>query len=165
LFLFFFLSLLSTMEILHVSMRVDHELSRASKKIALYACAEGLAPGATPAGGKGGSADGVEVGGIAATVLADGYTAAELAKKIPEDYRQQMGMKGGIFLLQSKVLAGNDLVDLVAGVRDHQGRSQAVRRPLLKPRHRPRQKLQVIVAVAEAEDLMTTMQQRHGLNI
>nr|MCR5249432.1 hypothetical protein [Lachnospiraceae bacterium] len=55
-FLFFFLSLLSSMELMHFTMRVDHELSRAAKKIAVYASAEGLAPGAVPAGGKGGTA-------------------------------------------------------------------------------------------------------------
>nr|MCR5250336.1 hypothetical protein [Lachnospiraceae bacterium] len=105
---------LSSMELMHFTMRVDHELSRAAKKIAVYASAEGLAPGAVPAGGKGGTADGLEVGGVAATVLAEGYAAAELGRKIPDAYRRQMGMQGGLSLLQSKVLLGNDLVDLVA---------------------------------------------------
>ena len=127
LYLFFFLALLSVMEMLHYSMTLDHELSRMGKQIALYAAAECLLekPQSVQAqetqvaqdAASGGSAAGENVEGVAATVLADTYVASTLQERIPQAYRRQMGVQGEISLWRSRVLVQDDMVDLIATSR------------------------------------------------
>ncbi len=124
LYLFFFLALLSVMEMLQYSMTLDHELSRISKQIALYASAECLLEnaGAVQAekdrgeqdAANGGSAASEQVEGVAATVLADLYASETLRERIPAEYRKQMGVSGDLNLWRSSVLQKDDMVDLIA---------------------------------------------------
>ena len=123
-YLFFFLALLSVMEMLHYSMTMDFELSRISRQIALYASAESLLEKDTAAQaqevqqaqdvGNGGSAAGEKAQGVAATVLADLYASETLNARVPKAYRTQMGVYGDLSLWRSKVLLQDDLVDLIA---------------------------------------------------
>ena len=123
-YLFFFLALLSIMEMMQFSMTMDHHLSRICKQIALYASADCLLekPDAAAAqqeqntqdATNGGSAAAEKVEGAAATVLADLYVDRALAERIPQEYRGQMGVQGEIALWRSNVLLKDDLVDLVA---------------------------------------------------
>ncbi|MBR1470010.1 MAG: hypothetical protein IJ600_00040 [Lachnospiraceae bacterium] len=123
-YLFFFMALLSVMEMLHFSMSLDHQLSRIGKQVAVYASADALlekpqAPEAeaeqsSQAAANGGSAAGEKIEGIAATVLADLYTDRMLDERLPEVYRRQMGLLGDLSLWRSNLLWQDDLVDLVA---------------------------------------------------
>ena len=124
LYLFFFLALLSVMEMMQFSMTLDHHLSRISKQIALYASADCLLEKPQAAAAQqeqtaqdtanGGSAAGEKVEGVAATVLADLYVERTLQERIPQGYRSGMGVQGDIALWRSNVLLKDDLVDLVA---------------------------------------------------
>lgn len=123
LYLFFFMALLSIMEMLQYSMRLDHELSRISKQVALYASAECLLEkqGAAQAqveqgrqdAANGGSAAAEKIEGVAATVLADVYVSETLQERIPAEYRKQMGVCGDLSLWRSGVLLRGDMVDLI----------------------------------------------------
>lgn len=127
LYLFFFLALLSVMEMLHYSMTMDRELCRIGKQIALYASAECLLekPQAAQAqetqgtqdAANGGSAAGENVEGMAATVLADVYVSSALQERVSQAYRRQMGVQGEIGLWRSRVLVQDDMVDLIATSR------------------------------------------------
>jgi hypothetical protein len=124
LYLFFFLALLSVMEMFQFSMTMDQALGRISKQIALYASADCLLekPQAASAqqeqtaqdAANGGSAAAEKVEGVAATVLADLYVEQTLQERVPQEYRRQMGVQGDIALWRSNVLLKDDLVDLVA---------------------------------------------------
>ena len=124
LYLFFFLALLSIMEMMQFSMTLDHHLSRISKQIALYASADCLLENPNAASAQqeqtaqdtanGGSAAAEKVEGVAATVLADLYVDRTLQERIPQEYRSRMGVQGDVELWRSNVLLKDDLVDLVA---------------------------------------------------
>ncbi len=124
LYLFFFLALLSIMEMMQFSMTMDHHLSRISKQIALYASADCLLENPRAASAQeeqtaqdaanGGTAAAEKVEGVAATVLADLYVDRALQERIPQGYRSQMGVQGEVELWRSNVLLKDDLVDLVA---------------------------------------------------
>ena len=120
LYLFFFMALLSIMEMLQFSSHVQYELTHAAKEIAVYLPAKTLfsegdvVSAEQEASSPDGSATGRNVSGIAETVLADAYTDQLLDERIPSPYRRQMGVSQDISLLQSKVMLGNDIVDLVA---------------------------------------------------
>jgi len=118
LYLFFFMALLSVMEMLQFSSHVQYELSHAAKEIAVFVPVQALMSKGDVAGAEqeattpGGTAAGGNVSGIADTVLADLYTEDLLKERIPADERRQMGVSRDLSLLQSKVMLGNDLVDL-----------------------------------------------------
>lgn len=118
LYLFFFMALLSVSEMLQFSSQVQYELSHAAKEIAVYLPLRSLmnegdvADAEQDATGSGGNAAGSNVSGIAETVLADLYTEELLRDRLSEEYRRQMGVTQDLSLLQSKVMLGNDLVDL-----------------------------------------------------
>ncbi len=118
-YLFFFMALLSVMEMLQFSSHVQYELSHAAKEIAVYIPMKTLMSSGDvvtaeqSATEPEGTAAGGNISGIADTVLADVYTDELLKERLPAEYRQQMGVAQDLSLLQSKVMLGNDLVDLV----------------------------------------------------
>ncbi|MBR3306402.1 MAG: hypothetical protein IKI75_03990 [Lachnospiraceae bacterium] len=121
LFLFFFMVLLSVMDMLALSMKVDTLLSGAGRETALYIEAKTLTekPAETESAeaadkNRGGSGNSSGLGSVAMTVLADGYAASKISRALPPELLKKYRVQGGISLLLSKVMAGNDQVDLVA---------------------------------------------------
>ena len=130
LYLFFCLSLLFIMQMLHMEQSIDHVLSRTSKEVALYIPAEGMlkydsaelvnaenAEYVSDDGTKGrGDSKHQSVDyGIAETVLSWGYASSALADSLPDDYRKQCGLDGDISLLVASMVDDSEVVDLKAG--------------------------------------------------
>ena len=130
LYLFFCMSLLFIMQMLHMEQSVDHVLSRTSKEVALYVPAEGMLKYdnteltnaenmnyVSDDGTKGrGDSEHQSVDyGIAETVLSWGYSTSALNDSLPDDYRKQCGLNGDISILVSTMVDDSEVVDLKAG--------------------------------------------------
>lgn len=120
LFLFFLMNVLFLLDVIRLQSRITAALQQTGDRICEYAWYREYA-----AGGAVGSGDGAETGGIeipqaAGDILSLAFVSGEVRNHLGSDYMNSTclrGGSGGISYLQSKILSGDDIVEIHADYR------------------------------------------------
>ena len=112
LFLFFFLNVIFLLDVIRLQSRVTAALQQAGDRICEYAWYREYAAG--------GAGDSIEIPAAAGEILSVAYASGEVRSHLGSSYMNSTclrGGSGGISLLHSRILSGNDIVELQADYR------------------------------------------------